>query len=164
MPDNDQNPKSRRDVQAFIVGALVILGLIFATYTYFNDAGSETQGEAENERESAIDKIKDMISSSTTREEEEGVEEEETGESTSSLGADLQEGVWVATDYEEGDIDTGSYTVKSGDTLWEIAEAVYGNGSEWTTILNANSGSIGTLPNGQQALIMTGQVLTIPQA
>ena len=53
-------------------------------------------------------------------------------------------------------------TVKAGDTLWEIAEGVYGNGADWTKILEANKGSIGFLANGQQALIMTGQVLTLP--
>ncbi len=69
---------------------------------------------------------------------------------------------WRANDYKKGDISKGSYTVKSGDTLWEIAEAVYGDGGQWTTILHANSGGIDHLPNGQQSLIYTGQMLVIP--
>jgi nucleoid-associated protein YgaU len=69
---------------------------------------------------------------------------------------------WIATDYRQGDISRGNYTIKNGDTLWEIAEAVYGDGTQWVNILNANSESIGYLPNGQQALIFPGQVLVIP--
>jgi len=71
-------------------------------------------------------------------------------------------GTWVATDYKQGDISKGNYTVKSGDTLWEIAEAVYGDGTQWVNILHANSSSIDYLPSGQQALIFPGQVLAIP--
>lgn len=74
----------------------------------------------------------------------------------------MSSGKWQATDYESGEISSGEYTVKLGDTLWEIAEAVYGSGFQWTQILEANDSSIGFLANGQQALIVPGQVLTIP--
>lgn len=72
-----------------------------------------------------------------------------------------QTGKWRATDYVKGDIKAGSYEVKLGDTLWEIAEAVYGDGSQWTKILENNSTTVGFLPNGSQALIIPGQFLTI---
>lgn len=65
-------------------------------------------------------------------------------------------------DYQPGDISGSSYQVQSGDTLWEIAEAVYGNGADWVQLLNANSNDVGYLANGSQALIVPGQVLTIP--
>ncbi len=81
-------------------------------------------------------------------------EDAETGEETVMS--------WTANDYEDGDIEPGNYNVKSGDTLWEIAEAVYGNGSMWAEILEANADSVGFLPNGQQSLILTGQILNIP--
>jgi nucleoid-associated protein YgaU len=74
----------------------------------------------------------------------------------------VETGKWRATDYVKGDISNGSYTVKKGDTLWEIAEAVYGSGFEWKKILDKNSSKIGYLPNGSRALIFPGQVLDIP--
>lgn len=51
-----------------------------------------------------------------------------------------------------------TYTVKSGDCLWNIAKKYYGSGSNYTKIYNANKGTIGGNPN----LIYPGQVLTIP--
>lgn len=51
-----------------------------------------------------------------------------------------------------------TYTVKSGDCLWNIAKKYYGNGAQYTKIYNANKGVIGGNPN----LIYSGQVLTIP--
>lgn len=70
--------------------------------------------------------------------------------------------MWVANDYEMGDISAGNYTVRDGDTLWEIAEAVYGDGTMWTQILDANSNDVGYLADGSQALIVVGQTLVIP--
>ncbi|MEN9389124.1 MAG: hypothetical protein RLY61_208 [Candidatus Parcubacteria bacterium] len=70
--------------------------------------------------------------------------------------------VWTANDYTKGDIGKGTYKVKDGDTLWEIAEAVYGDGSMWVNILAANTNSVDFLANGQQALIYAGQTITIP--
>lgn len=50
-----------------------------------------------------------------------------------------------------------TYTVKSGDCLWNIAKKYYGSGSQYTKIYNANKDKISN-PN----LIYPGQVLTIP--
>ena len=52
---------------------------------------------------------------------------------------------------------SGSYIVKSGDTLWAIAKTYYGNGSKYTKIYNANTDKI-----KNPSLIYPGQVLTIP--
>lgn len=52
---------------------------------------------------------------------------------------------------------TKTYTVKSGDCLWNIAKKYYGNGAQYTKIYNANKRKIKN-PN----LIYPGQVLTIP--
>ena len=171
-----------KDGLALIIGGLFILGLVFATYTYFNKGSNLNTGT----EKSGLGKIKDIISSSTKRSAETGENDvvvdvdkltKKTGETGTTgangvvsgaqtqllgTGGPIEESVWMAIDYKAGDIQKGSYTVKSGDTLWEIAEAVYGTGAEWTQILSANAGSVGFLPNGQQALIVPGQVLTLP--
>lgn len=51
-----------------------------------------------------------------------------------------------------------TYTVKSGDSLWNIAVKFYGSGSKYTKIYNANKSVIGSNPNK----IKKGQVLVIP--
>ncbi len=54
-------------------------------------------------------------------------------------------------------LETGTYTVVSGDSLWKIARAQYGNGSQWKAIYEANKEIIKN-PN----LIYAGQKLMIP--
>jgi len=54
--------------------------------------------------------------------------------------------------------DSETYTVQSGDTLWKIAEQVYGDGSSYMKIFEANTG---LLENPDQ--IFPGQELLIPQ-
>lgn len=50
------------------------------------------------------------------------------------------------------------YTVKKGDSLWKIAQKLYGSGSQYTKIYEANKGTVGSNPNK----IYPGQVLTVP--
>lgn len=50
-----------------------------------------------------------------------------------------------------------SYTVQSGDCLWNIARSLYGDGSRWREIYNLNTDKISN-PN----LIYPGQELTLP--
>lgn len=61
---------------------------------------------------------------------------------------------------ESATADTGpqTYTVQSGDTLWAISEQVYGNGSRYMEIFEAN---IGILDHPDQ--IFPGQNLLIPE-
>lgn len=170
MPEiqNENDANNRRDGLALILGGIFILGLVFATYTYFNKSVVNNT-DLSSEETSALDKLKDIIASKTERNDDKtGTDKNTLADKGEVKGTDTTKGTtvnateWVATNYVKGDIQPGSYTVKKGDTLWEIAEAVYGNGAQWTKILAANSSSIGFLPNGSQALIVTGQVLVIP--
>ncbi len=60
---------------------------------------------------------------------------------------------------------TETYTVKRGDTLWDIAVRFYGNGQKWRLIFNdpRNNLSLYTAPNGRTyPLIHAGNVLILP--
>lgn len=50
----------------------------------------------------------------------------------------------------------GSYTVKKGDTLYSIAKTRYGNGNQYSKIVNAN-------PGLDPSKLKVGQTITIPQ-
>lgn len=51
-----------------------------------------------------------------------------------------------------------TYTVKSGDSLWKIAQSTLGSGSRWKEIYNLNKSTIGGNPNR----IYPGQVFNLP--
>jgi nucleoid-associated protein YgaU len=53
-----------------------------------------------------------------------------------------------------------SYQVQQGDTLFSIAQKVYGDGSKWPTLDKANG--VGRLANGNP-LIFAGNTLIIPR-
>ncbi|MFC1720291.1 LysM peptidoglycan-binding domain-containing protein [Pseudomonadota bacterium] len=63
----------------------------------------------------------------------------------------------VSTPAETGD-GPRSYTVQSGDTLWKIAQEMYGKGSEYMKIYEANTDLLKNPDN-----ILPGQKLVIPE-
>ncbi len=73
----------------------------------------------------------------------------------------LSTDIWSATNYDKEDIKSNTYTVQLGDTLWEIADGYYGDGSLFEKILQQNSSQIGYLPNGEQSLIYPDQILQL---
>ena len=54
-----------------------------------------------------------------------------------------------------------TYTVKSGDCLWAIAQKYWGDGSRWEELYYANTSVIDPHKGGHQ-MIWPGDVLTIP--
>ncbi|MDE7244012.1 MAG: LysM peptidoglycan-binding domain-containing protein [Oscillospiraceae bacterium] len=52
-----------------------------------------------------------------------------------------------------------TYTIKSGDCLWNIAKSIYGDGADYTKLYEANKDVVGDNPNK----IYPGQVLSIPE-
>ncbi|KKS07632.1 MAG: hypothetical protein UU59_C0004G0022 [candidate division WWE3 bacterium GW2011_GWE1_41_27] len=152
---------NERDGLALIIGGLFIVALVFAAYNYFNKSSEEiskTQEEAVFQNE-ATETEGDVNGEAAT---DKKLPPTVAGTISGGSSNGIINPEWVATDYKKGDIQGASYTVKSGDTLWEIAEGAYGDGTQWTKILEANKGDVGFLANGQQALIIPGQVLVLP--
>lgn len=51
----------------------------------------------------------------------------------------------------------GTYTVRGGDCLWSIAEAIYGSGTDWRRLWTANRDTV-----EDPSLVLVGQVLQLP--
>ena len=154
---------SQEKTKDFIAGLIALIFVVTAGYLALNRFNNPKTrelgigGEATVTNEAAGENSNERGTGGVYVTDENGgiPSESDTGESLSFTG-------WVANDYSQGDIKSGSYTVVSGDTLWEIAEGVYGDGSRWGELLSANTGDVGWLANGSQALIYAGQVLMIP--
>lgn len=54
-----------------------------------------------------------------------------------------------------------TYTVKSGDTLWGIAEKEYGSGFKYHDLISKNPGKTFKFKNGHEGLIFPGTVLIL---
>ena len=68
------------------------------------------------------------------------------------------EGIAAVEDKMDGEAKGEFYTVKSGDTLYGIANSVYGNGSKYPQIFEANKPML-----EHPDRIYPGQVLVIPK-
>ena len=173
MTEKTEKPESSRDGLALVVGGLFILALVFAAYNYFSHGAKLDTNKIDDEN---VEFVEDIENGENPTEQGD-LNGEGAKTENGSLGETAKPGTISGlttqtitapsymdslNDYKKGDIKAGSYSVKSGDTLWEIAEGLYGDGSAWTKILDANKGSIGFLASGEQALIVPGQVLVLP--
>ena len=88
-----------------------------------------------------------------------------TADEVTALKANLAKDYTVETEApaeetpEEPVPQAQTYTVEAGDCLWNIAYEVYGTGTRWTVIYEANRDTI-----RDPGMIHIGQVLTIPAA
>ena len=170
MPNGDEfemGVEPQRNTLAAIAAGVLVVIAGFLVYNYFSRVGREPEPEVTEqaavfeEGEISIPEPGEIASEN----EEEGLvvrEEAEANEEEVPTPAPTVAGTWTARDLTPNSITKESYTVQSGDTLWEIAEARYGTGFDWGKILEANKDSIGFLPNGCQALIEVGQTLVLP--
>jgi len=159
----------QKDGLALVVGGLFILALVFAAYNYFSKGantedtslttGETSQGTVEPKQEGSING--DGATDNKIEENVAGTAITDTTTAVGTLGTGGQY-TWIPNSYSKGEIVGTNYTVKSGDTLWEIANGLYGDGTQWTKILDANKSNVGFLPSGSQALIVPGQVLVLP--
>ena len=76
---------------------------------------------------------------------------EETADSTEAAESDMEETAAA--------VETRTHKVVSGDSLWNIAQDQYGDGSKWNVIYEANKEEI-----SDPGLIFPGQELKIPNA
>ena len=83
--------------------------------------------------------------------------EPEVPDLVAAVEADAKASAEAATG-EAASEESRTYTVQSGDTLWKISEEMYGNGSKYMKIFEANTPM---LDNPDR--IKPGQVLKIPE-
>lgn len=173
MPNGEEigvGIEPRRNTLAAIAAGVLVVIAGFLVYNYFSRVGREARPEITEEAavfeegEITIPEPGEIAGEEeeAAREEVAAGEEVAEGEGEPAPAVPTVAGVWTARDLAPSSITADSYTVQSGDTLWEIAEARYGSGFEWGKILEANKDSIGFLPNGSQALIVPGQTLALP--
>lgn len=161
--------KIEKNMSNLISIALGIVTMI-AGYAIFNLFNTKDIGTVVTNDDNTVNKdINDSLKTLENIKSEENIEDkavannkEDTTKEETGIIQDTKEqtnNTWVANNYKEGDITESSHTVVSGDTLWEIAEATYGDGTQWNKIADANN--VDYLPNGNP-LIIPGQTLTIP--
>lgn len=161
MSEETQKEKPQ-DGLALIIGGLFILALIFAAYNYFKSGREAAVTDTADSTAIELNEEKGDLNGEGAKDEKLDTVAKNNGQTGAYSTTSEAKAIWTANDYSQGDIKGSTYTVKSGDTLWEIAEGLYGDGSQWTKILETNNANVGFLANGQQALIVPGQVLVLP--
>lgn len=159
-----------KSVVSVVIATLILLLISFFAFRYLGNGANAPEGELNGNGVSSIgekdnkdngDKDGKNEKDTSIKKDGEVTDKKQEASSDTKLSTNNNGSVWVANDYDLNEFKDkdAKYTVVNGDTLWEIAEAYYGNGAEWTKIASANN--VSYLSNGNP-LIITGQVLTIP--
>lgn len=159
----EEMPLNKNALAAVVAGILVIIAG-FLIYNYFTKAGKISEEAVTIEEELPAEETGEEGKLKVEERKEEGEIAGEATKEEKKLEAPKPSftGAWVANNIQPNTVSGDKYTVKKGDTLWEIAEGRYGSGFQWTKILEANKDKVGFLPNGSQALIEVGQELVLP--
>ena len=145
-----------KSVVSVILATLILLLISFFAFKYFGSSSNVNTGDLNGNGASTSNKEEKKDDTKV-----DGTNKQENSTDKNIKAGDNTSNAWVANDYkinEKKDANK-NHTVVRGDTLWEIAEAYYGNGADWVKIAQANN--VSYLANGNP-LIVPGQVLTIP--
>jgi nucleoid-associated protein YgaU len=162
----------------FILGAIVVIVLGFLVASFLTKNANKIGQIGTGEKTTAQDQISVNANQYTVKD----------GDSLSSIAQQTygQEAMWLVLATKNnienpdliysgtkldmpskadaqtafGNLTSTSYQVQSGDTLFDVAQRVYGDGSRWMSIARANN--VGYLENGNP-LIFSGNTLTIPR-
>ena len=152
--------KSKLPLILGIVGVILIVFLIFKTVTLSSQLEeaqqkvTETQDLNEKYEQVQLEKMQ-LQEELDALKNPDGAKTEETADSekTESTTTDDKK----ETSSTTSSAGTKDYTVQDGDTPWTMAQKFYGNGAEYTKILEANGLT-------ENANIKPGDVLKIPAA
>lgn len=156
--------KSKLPLILGIVGLVLIVFLIFKTVTLSSQLEeaqqkvTETQDLNEKYEQVQLEKMQ-LQEELDALKNPDGTKTEETtdGDSESASTTTGDSGSSSSSSSSTSSSGTTEYTVQDGDTPWTMAQKFYGNGAEYTKILEANG-----LTEG--ANIQPGDVLKIPAA
>lgn len=156
--------KSKLPLILGIVGLVLIVFLIFKTVTLSSQLEeaqqkvTETQDLNEKYEQVQLEKMQ-LQEELDALKNPDGTKTEETtdGDSESASTTTGDSGSSSSSSSSTSGSGTTEYTVQDGDTPWTMAQKFYGNGAEYTKILEANG-----LTEG--ANIQPGDVLKIPAA
>lgn len=154
--------KSKLPLILGIVGLVLIVFLIFKTVTLSSQLEeaqqkvTETQDLNEKYEQVQLEKMQ-LQEELDALKNPDGTKTEETTEGDSESASTTTGDSGSSSSSSTSSSGTTEYTVQDGDTPWTMAQKFYGNGAEYTKILEANG-----LTEG--ANIQPGDVLKIPAA
>jgi len=144
------------------IATLFLLLLSFFGFRYFGNPSSNINDKINGDgaSDTLVEDSTDYTANSDSDKMDSSSDPIKNTDSDKNISANFSSNsTWSANNYEPNELKGGTHKVEKGDTLWELAEAYYGNGANWHQIASANN--VTYLANGNP-LIIPGQTLTIP--